>query len=167
MKTTLPMRNELLVLGVLRGNPDIWFNELKKKTGLRPNTLTNVLKRLQDDNRISMKKQGIKSLYSSTDKGLIFLNKATRKQATYFTQQQLDRGSAIIAQNFVWKGEIFKWQCPNHQKQCLYYRLSDFGVAVRCDKDNCNQDIFFRLRSWPLWFTPVLKDKNITAWLNG
>lgn len=83
MKTTLPMRNELLVLGVLRGNPDIWFNELKKKTGLRPNTLTNVLKRLQDDNRISMKKQGIKSLYSSTDKGLIFLNKATRKQATY------------------------------------------------------------------------------------
>jgi DNA-binding MarR family transcriptional regulator len=158
MKTTLPMRNELLVLGVLRVNPDIWFNELKKETGLRPNTLTNVLKRLQNNNHVSMKKQGIKSIYSSTDKGSIFLDKATRKQATWFTPQEVDQYSAIIVQDSVWEGEIFKWQCTNHRKQCLYTSFSDFGVAIRCGKDNCNQNIFFKLKKWPLWYTPPSKE---------
>ena len=78
MKLTLAIRNELYVLEVLKDNPEIWFNELKKKSGLGSKTLTQVLKRLQNKQYVQMQKEGIKSLYTATDTGLLFLHEGSK-----------------------------------------------------------------------------------------
>ena len=119
MRLTLAFRNELYVLGVLKDNPWVWFNELKKKTGLGRKTLTKVLKRLQNKHYVQMQKQGIKSLYTATDAGLLFLHKGAKRENGRLTRKQLDDCTSILAQNFVWEGKIWRWQCPIHARKKL------------------------------------------------
>ena len=168
MKLTLAIRNELYVLGVLKDNPEIWFNELKKKTGVGPKTLTKVLKRLQNKKYVQMQKQGIKSLYTATDTGLLFLHKGAKRENYRLTKKQLDDGAAIFAQNFVWKGQICRWQCSIHARKKLTYRWECYkGVTVCCRESDCEQIIFWRERPWPPFFKPVLKDRLIQQWMKG
>ena len=168
MKLTLSIRNELYILGVLKDNPEIWFNELKKKTGLGPKTLTAVLKRLQNKNYVQMQKQELKSLYTATDAGLLFLNKGTKRGNGRLTGKQLDDCAAILAQNFVWKDQIWGWQCPIHARKKLIYRWECYkGVTVCCDEPDCKQINFWRERPWPPFFKPVLKDRSIQQWMKG